>query len=54
MRLDIFDKLPCDDLISNYVLPAFEEHSKGGYDEGGNTDEDHIEQEEDGIFYDSE
>lgn len=37
-------------LISHDVLPSLEQHSKGRYDEGRNTDEDHIQQEKNRVF----
>lgn len=40
-------------LISHHVFPSLEQHSKSSNHEGRDTDEDHIQQEEDRVLDDS-
>lgn len=44
------DVLATDHLIGHHVFPSLEQHSKPSDHKGRNADEDHVEQEEQGIF----
>lgn len=51
MRLFQFDCLLTDDLVCHNVFPAVEKGSEGCDEEGWDTDEDHINNEEDDILH---